>query len=289
MEIMQTSQIESKPSKGFTLIELLVVIAIIAILAALLLPALAKAKIHAMTANCLSNQKQLGLAWIQYATDNKDNLISTIPQDWDSGVMSWRFYDWNPAKLVIPPATSLQQQHILEVQESYKEAGFWAYSPNANAIHCPADTRVNNPPGANIYTYASSPPGYFTWLSYSGAGGLNGASDICLFKLKDVVHTSSRLVFAEENDPRGESVGSWDQNWQPQEEDSTACWHLRSSTFSFTDGHVEAHEWRDPKMIAYALSMDPNKYSGTIVFPTLANSPHDCNYIFDAYATAEHP
>ena len=273
------------PAGGFTLIELLVVIAIIAILAALLLPALARAKLKATEAVCLSNQKQMGLALSLYCTENNDKIIS------DGNADGY----WNaPATLTWNQTGQTSEQSLTNLTAWLQTPGvdrLYKFAQNIGIIHCPGDTRFKyNTPGHGWAYDSYSKPNNLANGPSSGQSGTYTS-------LASIASPSETFSWREDVDSRGYNEGTWVVQWNstspqaghPQSftwVDPAPMYHGNVSTASFADNHAEAYTWGDPTMIKYGKGMaanDPTYVNGGVFIPPQVNYTADYEYVYEGF------
>jgi prepilin-type N-terminal cleavage/methylation domain-containing protein/prepilin-type processing-associated H-X9-DG protein len=278
---MQKEKIILSHKTGFTLIELLVVIAIIAILAAVLLPVLHKAEVRAQAAGCMNNARQIMLGWIQYAGDNKDQLVNNYggsfpaTEEQNKTYRSWvnNVMTWQPTFHLLP---------VTDI-DGITQAPFYDYTRNVAIYKCPADNFVSTQQRA---AGISSRPRSYSMNMFCGAnvppevGPATTANNTFptyrqFLTLSSIIRPANLWVVMDEHpdsindgflqsDPHPDITqwvaGTWN--------DLPASYHDGACGIAFADGHSEIHMWR-----SRTCTILPITFSAHPAWPPFSNDP----------------
>jgi len=238
-------------TRAFTLIELLVVIAIIALLMSIIMPALSLAKKKAGTTVCLSNTKNLALAWYMYMGENDGRVMSSE----DTGTeRSGKFVGWIgvPRDLngntmgntqTEPPVTN--EDEIRGI----KQGLLFPYIKEPRTYHCPADNqRKSLYDRTNVFVTYSIPMCLYGYPNETSAN-----YNLQIRRFGEITAPSTRYVFVEAAETRNWNASHHFVIGAP-EYTNLATWgwwgpiainHGDSSVLGFCDGHAEMRRWRD--------------------------------------------
>jgi prepilin-type N-terminal cleavage/methylation domain-containing protein len=295
------NQASRKSREAFTLVELLVVLAVVALLAVMLLPAIAATKPNSQAFQCMNNQRQITLAWLMYAEDNKDVLA---PNDFPftTAYLGYPHQSWMRNWVVGTMEQGLDAGRSSEFTDPNSVLS--AYETNAAVYRCPADNYIDpNSHGLHVRSYSmNSAVGtiWFSWFSEVGFGppagspvqggwlpgaAYNSAQTTWLTygKLSSFTKPgpANTFVIMEEN-PQSINDGSIAMSAlaAPGETfliDCPAGNHDGASCVSFADGHVIIHKWLDGRTFTPQGIIQPGMGSTKATVQTPDNP--DCFYL----------
>ena len=233
------------PATGFTLIELLVVIAIIAVLAALLLPALSRAKAKGQGIHCLNNLKQLQLGWLMYAGDNQEAIPGDNWQDEAAHVKNAGNWLTGWMAPLDESATTDNTNTLFLLDVSYSQIG--PYVKADGVYKCIADqsrARIGSLLLPRVRSVAMN-----CWMGKNAPAWNSGYRTYA--KTTDITApgSSDAMVFLDErSDSLDDGYFAIDMD-TAQLVNFPAGYHNGASGITFADGHAEVHKWRDSRTL----------------------------------------